>query len=206
MRRITMEKAKEILRLTQMGLSQRDVASATGCSLGMVSKVLVRVQEANVTDPLALGVKELGAIIYPSAKATDKAEPDYASIDRELKKKGVTLTVLWEEYKMRHPQGYMYTQFCEKYREYRKSNSVYMRKVYKAGERMMVDWAGLTMKHQEDGKEKTAYIFVAVLPASSYVYAQPLADMKMESWIEGHVATEPSLSLPARIGRPTRVR
>jgi len=183
-----MEKAKEILRLVlQKGLSQRDVASATGCSLGMVSKVLLRVQEAGVADPLSLDAKELGAIIYPSEKGKYKAEPDYAYIDRELKKKGVTLTVLWEEYKLQNPDGYMYTLFCDKYREYRKQNSVYMRKVYKAGERMLVDWAGLTMKYMEDRVEKTAYIFVAVLPASSYIYAQPFVDMKMPSWIEGHV-------------------
>jgi len=64
-----------------------------------------------------------------------------------------------------------------------------MRKVYKAGERMLVDWAGLTMKYNEpkSGKEKTAYVFVAVLPASSYLYAQAFCDMKMASWIEGHV-------------------
>ena len=185
-----MEKAKEILRMSlEMGLSQRDVASGTGCSLGMVNTVLARVKEAGVNDPLRLGSKELGSIIYPPEKAGKKAEPDYAHIDQEIKKKEVTLFLLWEEYKIAHPDGCMYTQFCTKYREYRKKNSVYMRKAYKVGERMLVDWAGLTMKYidPKSGKEKTAYIFVAVLPASSYLYAQPFADMKMASWIEGHV-------------------
>jgi len=140
-----MEKAKEILRLSlQMGLSQRDVASGTGCSLGMVSMVLSRVKEAAVTDPFSLSMKELGSIIYPPAKEKDKAEIDFQHVDQEMKKKGVTLGLLWEEYKTQHPDGYMYTQFCTKYREYRKKNSVYMRKFYKYGERMMVDWAGLT--------------------------------------------------------------
>ena len=116
------------------------------------------------------------------------AEPDFAHIDREIKKKGVTLFLLWEEYKLAHPEGCMYTQFCTRYREYRKKNAVYMRKVYKAGERMLVDWAGLTMKYWEEGKnEKPAYFFVAVLPASSYLYALPLSDMKTANWIEGHV-------------------
>ena len=188
MRRIEMEKAKEILRLSlEMGLSQREVASGTGCSLGMVNAVLTRVKEAGVADPLSLETKELGSVIYPPRKQGKKAEPEFSRIDREIKKKGVTLFLLWEEYKMSHPDGWMYSQFCTKYREYRKKNSVYMRKSYKAGERMQVDWAGLTMKYQEGGSEKTAYIFVAVLPASSYLYAQPFADMKMVSWIEGHV-------------------
>jgi len=184
-----MEKAKEILRLSlEMGLSQRDTASATGCSLGMVNAVLTRVQESGIENPLALETKELGSIIYPPGNTREKAEPDFEYIDREMKKKGITLFLLWEEYKMENPDGCMYTQFCEKYRKYRKNNSVYMRKFYKAGEKMLVDWAGLTMKYSTGkGIEKTAYIFVAVLPASSYLYAQPLADMKMENWIEGHV-------------------
>jgi transposase len=184
-----MEKAKEILRLSlQMGLSQRDVASGTGCSLGMVSMVLSRVKESAVTDPFNLSMKELGSIIYPPAKEKDKTEIDFQHIDREMKKKGVTLGLLWEEYKMQHPDGYMYTQFCTKYREYRKKNSVYMRKAYKAGERMLVDWAGLTMHYTGgNGNAKTVYVFVAVLPASSFVYAHPFGDMKMENWIQGHV-------------------
>ena len=183
-----MEKAREILRLSQMGLSQREVAGGTGCSLGMVNAVLSRVKEAGISDPMSLNAKELGSIIYPPQAAKEKGEVDFQHIDREMKKKGVTLLLLWEEYKAEHPEGYMYSQFCARYREFRKKNSVYMRKVYKAGERMLVDWAGLTMKYASgDGGEKTAYVFVAVLPASSYIYAQPLPDMKMESWIEGHI-------------------
>lgn len=183
-----MEKAKEILRLSEMGLSQRDVASGTGCSLGMVNAVLARVKETGVADPLGLDTKELGSVIYPPGHGRGKADLDFPYIDREMKKKGVTLFLLWEEYKVRHPEGCMYSQFCAKYREYRKQNSVYMRKVYKAGEQMLVDWAGLTMKYTEgDGSEKTAYIFAAILPASSMLYAQPFPDMKMENWIQGHV-------------------
>jgi len=188
MRRIAMEKAKEIMRLSlQMGLSQRDVASALGCSLGMVNTVLSRVKDSGIKEPLDLSAKELGSIIYPPGKEKDRTDPDFQYIDREIKKKGVTLGVLWEEYKIAHPDGCMYTQFCAKYREYRKKNSVYMRKIYKVGERMLVDWAGLTMKYKECGMEKNACVFVAVLPASSYIYAHPFCDMKMESWIQGHV-------------------
>jgi transposase len=185
-----MEKAKEILRLSlEMGLSQRDVASGIGCSLGVVNTVLARVKEAGVADPLSLETKELGSIIYPPAEGRKKAEPDFAYVDREIKKKGITLFLLWEEYKLVNPDGSMYTQFCTKYREYRKKNSVYLRKTYKAAERMLVDWAGLTMKYidPKNGNEKIAYVFVAVLPASSYLYAQPFSDMKMANWIEGHV-------------------
>jgi len=183
-----MERTREILRLSQMGLSQRDVASGTGCSLGMVNAVLARVAEAGVKDPLSLGAKELGSIVYPPGNSNGKSEPDFEHVDREMKKKGATLFLLWEEYKMCNPEGLMYSQFCAKYREHRKKNSVYMRMIYKAGERMLVDWAGLTMKYSNGNRqEKTVYVFVAVLPASSYMYAEPLDDMKMGSWIQGHV-------------------
>jgi transposase len=186
-----MEKAKEILRLSyETGLSQRDVASATGCSLGMVCAILARVKEAGVDDPLALDTKELGSIIYPPGREADgiKAEPDLAYIDREMKKKGVTLFLLWEEYKEQHPGGFMYTQFCKKYRDFRKRTNVYLRKVYKAGERILVDWAGLAMTYSdEQGKARKAYLFVAVFPASSYLYAEPFRDMTLQSWIEAHI-------------------
>ena len=183
-----MEKAKEILRLSlQMGLSQRDVARATECSLGMVNRVLARVKDSGIKDPFGMPAKELGSIIYPPAKEKNKVEPDFRYIDKEMKKKGVTLGILWEEYKIAQPDGWMYTQFCTKYREYRRKNSVYMRKIYKTGERMLVDWAGLSMKYKEAGTQKCAYIFVAVLPASSYVYACPFCDMKLENWIAGHI-------------------
>jgi transposase len=114
-----------------------------------------------------------------------KVEPDLEYIDREMKRKGVTLFLLWEEYKTAHPDGYMYTQFCKQYREYRKKNHVYLRKVYKAGERVLVDWAGLTMHYADGtGKDYPAYLFVATLPASSYLYTEPFRDMKLESWID----------------------
>jgi len=92
-------------------------------------------------------------------------------IHREMQRKGVTLTLLWEEYKEEHPDGFMFTQFCKRYRDFRKQNNVYMHKVYKAGERVMIDWAGLTMSYT-DKYEVThiVYIFVATLPASSYMY------------------------------------
>lgn len=185
-----MEKAREILTLSyEAGLSQRDVARGTGCSLGVVNTILAKVREAGISDPLSLSPKDLAAILYPPVKgeAGSKAAPDLALIDREMKKKGVTLMLLWEEYRLNNPRGYGYTRFCARYREYRKQNQVYMRKVYKAGERLLVDWAGLTMPYRHEGKEKAAYVFVAVLPASSYLYAEPFTDMKLESWIDAHV-------------------
>jgi len=95
--------------------------------------------------------KELGSLLYPPASPTvdERPEPNLKNIHKEMQRKGVTLTLLWEEYKTEHPDGLMFTQFCKRYRQFRKQNDVYMRKIYKAGDQMMVDWAGLTMEYRD---------------------------------------------------------
>jgi transposase len=107
----------------------------------------------------------------------------------EMKKKHVTLMLLWEEYKEKHPDGIMYTQFCERYRKFKKDNQISLRKEHKAGEEMEVDWAGDTMSYVDPstGEIITAYIFVAVLPASAYPFAYAYGDMKTPNWIDAHV-------------------
>jgi transposase len=97
--------------------------------------------------------KQLGAALYPPKGGTGKenhSEPELEHIHHEMQRKGVTL--LWEEYKTAHPDGLMYTQFCQRYRDFRKQNDVYMRKQYKAGERLETDWAGLTLAYGNEQK------------------------------------------------------
>ena len=191
MRRTDMDKAKEVLRLHhELNLSQRDISAATGCSLGTVSTVLKKANEAGIAYPIQVTSKELGSLLYPTASPTvdERPEPNLKNIHKEMQRKGVTLTLLWEEYKTEHPDGLMFTQFCKRYRQFRKQNDVYMRKIYKAGDQMMVDWAGLTMEYRDsEGFMQKAYLFVAVLPATSYIYAEPFRDMQLNSWIRGHV-------------------
>ena len=192
MRRATMEKAREILRQHfELELSQREIAQSVSVSLGTVSNVITKARNAGIEYPLKLSNKELGSIIYPPVQKAVKrkcAEPNMEYIHKEMQKKGLTLTLLWEEYKTENPDGLMLTQFCERYRTFRKQNDVYMRKNYKAGERVMVDWAGLTMSYtDEHGEERPAYIFAAVLPASSYMYVEAFRDMQEKSWIGAHV-------------------
>jgi len=192
MRRIDMEKAREALRQHfELKLSQREIAQSLKMSLGYVSGIITKAREANVKYPITLNNKELGSILYPpnsNVEESKYAEPDVEYIHREMKKKGVTLTLLWEEYKEANPDGFMFTQFCKRYRDFRKQNDVYMRKVYKAGECVMVDWAGLTMSFTDKyGELHIVYIFVAVLPASAYLYVEPFMDMQEPSWIAAHV-------------------
>jgi len=139
MRKVDMEKAHEVLRLHyEAGLSQREIAQAIGISLGSVSGILSKARAAELEYPLTLSNKELGSILYPPVQKEGMQkppEPDLQYIHREMQKKGMTLMLLWEEYKTVHPDGLMLTQFSDRYRSFRKQNDVYMRKIYKAGER-----------------------------------------------------------------------
>ncbi|HZJ76325.1 MAG TPA: IS21 family transposase, partial [Oscillospiraceae bacterium] len=92
---------------------------------------------------------------------------------------------LWEEYKEKHPDGVMYTQFCERYRRFKKNNAITLHIEHKAGETMQVDWAGQTMPYvnTDTGEIDPAYIFVAVLPASSYPFVYAYDNMKLPNWI-----------------------
>ncbi|GHT89119.1 hypothetical protein FACS1894137_17930 [Spirochaetia bacterium] len=126
MRRIAMGKIKDILKYSASGLNQREIAAAVGSSLGTVNIVLAKIKEAGIKDPLALKEHELGAIIYPTPKVTggSRPEPDMEFIHAEMQRPGVTLNLLWEEYKMAHPDGYGRSQFCARYYQFRKQNEV----------------------------------------------------------------------------------
>ena len=186
-----MSKVKEILRLKfDAGLSLRDIAASCNCGKSTVDDVLKRAQNASISWPCDLNDKELLSLIYPPAEARNKAiEPDLNFVFNEMKRKNVTLMLLWEEYKRDNPDGLMYSQFCERYRNFKKNNQISMHIEHKAGEEMQVDWAGSTIPYIEPSscQEKQAYIFVSVLPASSYPFAYAYEDMKLPNWIDAHV-------------------
>jgi len=191
MRRLDMSKVKEILRLKfDAGLSLRDIAASCNCGKSTVDDVLKRAQNAKISWPCDLNDKELLSLIYPPAEGRKAAaEPDLNYIFSEMKRKHVTLMLLWEEYKRDNPDGLMYTQFCERYRSFKKTNQISLHIEHKAGEEMQVDWAGSTIPYTEPstGEEKDAYIFVSVLPASAYPFAYAYGDMKQPNWIGAHV-------------------
>ncbi len=186
-----MLKAREILRLKhEMGLSLREIGKACSCGKTTVSEVLERAAKAKITWPVDLSDKQLMSLLYPPVEnRSSTPEPDIEEIYYEMKKKNVTLMLLWEEYKEKHHDGIMYTQFCERYRKFKKANQISMHKEHKAGEEVETDWAGDTMSYvePESGKIITVYIFVAVLPASSYPFAYAYEDMKTPNWIDAHV-------------------
>ena len=134
-------------------------------------------------------------LLFPGkyALACPYMQPDFPEIHKELAKKGVTLTLLWEEYcvKVRAAGGipYMYTQFCEKYRRWARVTKATMRITHKPGDAVQVDWAGdpLYITDSVTGEVEPVYIFVAVLPCSWYTYAEVCGDMKTENWLLCHV-------------------
>ena len=162
-----------------------------------IKKVLEAAQRAGITWPLPDTVTNemLMELLFPEEyqKTALYAVPDYSHIHVELAKKGVNLTILWEEYCVNcNATGkvpYMYTQYCEKYRQWARVTKATMRIQHKPGDTMEVDWAGATLDIHDPvtGEVTKAYLFVAVLPCSCFTYAEACDDMKLENWISCHV-------------------
>lgn len=188
---------RSILRLHSQGHSQRSMERELNCSRHTISEALVQAAAAGLKWPLEDDVtnEDIQETLFPGryAYASPYTVPDYQYIHEELAKKGVTLTLLWEEYceKVRASGGvpYMYTQFCEKYRRWARVTKATMRISHKPGDAMQVDWAGdpLYITDPTTGETEPAYIFVAVLPCSWYTYVEACSDMKLEHWLLCHV-------------------
>jgi len=193
-RRLSMRKIREILRLKhEAGLSNRSIARACAISKETVREYLGRAAEAGLVWPLGDEYSEetLERLLFPLAiRAQDGRHlPDWAEIDRELRKKGVTRQLLWMEYKEAEPRPLSYSQFCDLYRCWAKMLDPVMRMTHKAGEKLFIDYAGLTIPYvcRMTGEPREASVFVATLGASSYIYAESQGSQAMSSWIGGHL-------------------
>jgi transposase len=212
--RLTVRKIREILRLKEeAGLSNRAIARACKISNSTVGEYLRRIGEAGLHWPLAEGVneEELYQKLFPEEKvAAEPARPlpKWEDIRKELSKKGVTLRLLWIEYHEKHPEGYGYTQYCEYYRRWSKIQPVSARIFHKGGEEMEVDYAGLTVSivNPETGEVRQVPVFVATLPASSYLYAEVQPSQEACHWINGHVRAFEFFGGVARILRPDNLK
>src|SRR6185369_11653620 len=128
----------------------------------------------------------------PAEAAKDRRpQPDWAAIWRELRRPGVTLQLLWEEYRAANPDGYGISRFCERFRTWEARVSPTMRQSHVAGERMFVDYAGTTLEviDPSSGEVMTAQLFVAALGASSYTYAEATWTQGLSDWIGSHTRT-----------------
>jgi len=194
-RRLSVRKIKEVLRLHhEKGLSTRQIGKSLEISRSTIREYLDRAQRAGLGWPLPSELDEasLEHRLFPSlhAVAQEKRQmpsPEY--LHQELKKKGVTLQLLWHEYKEKNPEGYQYSQFCRLYHQWAEKLDPCLRQDYRAGEKLFVDYAGQTMEviDPETGEIRQAQIFVATLGASNYTFAEATLSQDLSSWIQSHV-------------------
>jgi hypothetical protein len=189
-----MRQIREILRQKwALQLSHRAVAGSLGVGLGTISSVVTRAEAAGLDwaqiEPLTETVLESRLYGRPEvAGQRQRPWPDCAWIHAERAKPGVTLELLHLEYLERHPDGYRYTQFCDIYRRWLKRRGLSMRQVHRAGEKMFVDYAG-QKPHLVDpttGEVRTVELFVAVLGASNYTYAEATLTQQVPDWLASH--------------------
>jgi len=190
-----MRKIVDVIRLKfETGLSHERIAAATGVSKGAVTKYLQRASAAGIGWPLCSQMDEaqLEALLFPNPapERSGYADPGFAHIHQELKRKGVTLQLLWEEYGAAHPcQAYGYSQFCFHYQRFAASLKRSMRQTHRAGEKLFIDYSGDTVAIIDafTGEIRRAEIFVAVLGASQYAYAEATWTQQLPDWIDSHV-------------------
>ncbi|SFX81517.1 Transposase [Marinospirillum alkaliphilum DSM 21637] len=190
-----MRKIKEVLRLKwDKHLSNRQIASACGISRPTVSEYLRRFSETGLSWPLPTDLDEsrLEQKLFPPAPdlpAQDRGLPDWQQIHQELKFPKTTLFLLWQEYRAANPEGYQYSWFCDHYRAWQGKLDLVMRQNHRAGEKLFVDYAGQTAPviDPATGEIRAAQIFVAVMGASNYTFAEATWSQKLPDWISSHI-------------------
>jgi transposase len=196
-KRMSMRKTREVLRLYfELKLRQRQIARSANVSQSTVHEYVERFRAAGLHWPLPAEMSEsdLEGKLYPDdlsvSRPGAKTPPDFAHIHQELQgHKHTTLQLLWEEYRAGHADGYGYSRFCHHYQRFKQERDLVLRQSHRPGEKLFVDWAGATMPLYDPatGQARPAQLFVAVLGASNYTYAEATLDQQMGSWIGAHV-------------------
>ncbi|MDI2075050.1 transposase [Bradyrhizobium japonicum] len=194
-RELTMRQIRQMLRLARDGVSAREIGRTLGVARSTIQDNLKRALTAGLAWPLAGDLTDavLEQRLFAHAGVRRgfrrRREPDWASLACELKRPGVNLMVLWEEYRAVHPEGYGYSRFCDLFREFDRRLSPTMRQDHPAGDKVFVDYSGkkIMIVDRETGIVRDAEIFVAVLGASNYTYAEATWTQTLPDWIEAHV-------------------
>jgi transposase len=206
-----MRHVRDVIRMKSAGMATREIARRVGAAPSTVRLTIRRFEAAGLTWPLPDDVTD--AVLEARLFAKDGngsrkgerrlAEPDWAAVHRELKRKHMTLAIVWEEYIATTPDGYRYSRFCELYRAWEGRLSVTMRQSHAAGDKLFVDYAGDGVPVVIDrltGEWRHAQIFVAVLGASNFTYAQATWTQGLADWISGHAgALEAIGGVPALV-------
>ena len=190
-----MRKIREVLRLTwEAGLTARQIAGSLQLARSTVGECLRRFHESGLSWPLPadLGDADLERRLFPPparAPGRNRPVPNWAVVHQELKRKGVTLALLWQEYQRAHPDGFQYSRFCAQYRAWAGTLDVVMRQTHRFGEKLFVDYAGQTAAviDRTTGEIRPAQVFIAVLGASNYTYAEATWTQQLPDWIGAHV-------------------
>jgi transposase len=194
-----MRRIREVLRLTfEAGLGAQQVSLATGLPRTTVRRYLEKATQHGVAWPLAEGMDDrmLEERLFgrrpaagPARAIPARPHPDWEEIHQELRRPHVTLQLLWQEYKERHPDGFQYSWFAEHYRLWARKLDVVLRQEHRAGEKLFVDFAGRTIPiiDPATGEISQAPFFVAVLGASNYTYAEATPSQELPHWIAAHV-------------------
>ncbi len=193
--RLPMRKAKEILRLKyEVGLSHREIGRALSVSAGVVGATVARAKAAALDWSSMCGMSEedVERSLYsgPGRQVpdVDRALPDFAKVHAERRKVGVTMQLLHIEYRQENPQGYGYTQFCEHYRRWLQTRGLSMRQTHRAGEKVFVDYSGkkASIFDSSTGEEHEVELFVGVLGASNFTYAEVTRSQTLPDFIASH--------------------
>jgi len=189
-----MRKIREVLRLYfAAALSIRAIARSLATSPSTVGNCLRRAKAAGVSWPVPETLDDAGLErrLYPPPPSSRASRPlpVWSEVHRELRRKNVTLALLWDEYKALHPEGLQYSWFCDQYRAWAGKLDLVMRQEHRAGEKLFIDYAGQTVPviDPETGQEREAQVFVAVLGASSYTFAEATWTQTLPDWIGSHV-------------------
>lgn len=204
-KRLSMRKTREVLRLHfDLKLGQRQIARSAQISQSTVHDYLARFVASGLRWPLPaeVGEAELEAALFPPEREDSRSQdsplrsrrqlPNFAYLHQELQQhQHTTLQLLWEEYQQAHPEGYRYSRFCYHYQQWKQQQEVVMRQEHPPGKKLFVDWAGATLPIYDPhtGAIHEASLFVAVLGASSYTYAEATRSQEMEPWIGAHIRT-----------------
>jgi transposase len=193
MSRLHMKKIREVLRLRfDLGLTFREIANSINGASSSVGDCVMRFKASGLTWPIPSDVNDtdLELRLYPGQPSSllPKSTPNWMYIHAELKKRSVTKMLLWQEYKDLHPQGYQYTQFCAHYLKWEKSADLVFRNDHRAGERAFIDYAGQTMPIWDvtTGGSRPAQIFIGVLGASNFTFAEATWSQSIPDWLGSH--------------------
>lgn len=194
MSRLSMRKISEVFRQRyDLKRSYRDIARSLNIGISTIYDYLARGKMAGISWPFPEGMTEdkLYNLLFLPVKATkaERPHPDWEQVHREQRKKGMTLRLLWREYRDQQPKGLCYSQFCHHYQCYVKTITPVMRQVHKAGEKSFVDYAGMKMPWLDPatGEILEAEIFVGCLGASQYIFAEASATQQLPDWIQSHI-------------------